>query len=517
MKKSICGLTLHLGRSKAGWLFLLATMVLLGCGVSTGPATNSSGGSNPGSPTNPTPSVEDYYVSTSGSDSNNGSSSAPWRTIQHAANVVTNGIVHVGPGTYAEAVDINNSLKNPSPVTFISDTQYGARVIGTASSNYSFYVEDDNVSIVGFDISATNAYQHQGILDIGSYFYAVGNRVHDIDAIGGQDGQGGAGILLGNSQGSGYSCCGYAFANVVYHIGNFTIPWASTHGIYIEEPYGIIANNITYENQGCGIQLWHNPSNIVVANNTIFNNGMCGIVVGAVFTPPDTIATNNYVFNNIVVYNGTNSNAECGIYEDGNVGTNYYPNNLGYGNNPNGNHDFCLLNGNTAPNSVIAEPAFVDYQADGGGNYDLQSTSPAINAGVNYEGYAPYEDFAGGRRPAGSSWDIGAYEYGATPLTATVPPTASWSSTGGGILVTVAVNTNADLSVTCVTLNDSMTMPSTNNDGLTCAHGAALQPNYFTVKSSAVLRIVSGTANSGDSLVNTYNITVPTTPAFRDR
>ena len=401
----------HLVRSTRVVLALAST--LLFCGLSTGrsaPTTAWVSG--------PKPEVTDYYVSPAGNDFNDGSQSAPWRTIQYAANHIPPGaMVHVAPGTYAEAVDINiKGTTSANPIWFVSDTQWAAKVTGTISSNYTFYVESDYVGIAGFEITDSNPSEHEGIIAIGSYFYAVGNKVHDIAQIGGSDGLGGAGILLGNDQGVGKSCCGYALENIVYNIGNFTIPWASIHGIYIEEPYGVIANNITYENQGCGIQLWHNPSNIVVANNTIFNNGLCGIVIGATFTPPDSIADYNDVFNNIVVYNGTNSDANCGIWEDGNTGThNHYPNNLAYRNNPGGTSDFCLLNGNTAPNSVVTDPLFVNYKADGAGDYHLQSTSPAIDSGVNYLGYGPTIDFAGGSRPIGTAWDIGAYEFGSPP------------------------------------------------------------------------------------------------------
>ena len=44
-----------------------------------------------------------YFVSTTGNDSNNGSSDAPWRTLQRAANLVQPGdnVLEVGFGTGA--------------------------------------------------------------------------------------------------------------------------------------------------------------------------------------------------------------------------------------------------------------------------------------------------------------------------------------------------------------------------------------------------------------------------------
>lgn len=379
----------------------VATLLLCSCGVS-------SGNTQP----NPT-STNVYYVSTTGNDSNDGSQTSAWLTIQKAVNSIGPGaVVHVAQGTYAEAVDIKVSGTSSAPISLVSDVRWGAKVLGNTTSNSTFYVEGDYINIDGFDITNINSTSgHVGVLAVGSHDQVIGNDVHDIDPMGGSDGLGGAGILLGTAT----SCCSNAMENIVHDIGNFTVSWASTHGIYVEEPYGTVANNITYRNQGYGIQLWHNASHIVVVNNTIFNNGMGGIVLGATFTSPDTIDDYNTVMNNIVVYNGTNSNADYGILEDGWTGVhNQYLNNLVFKNVPG---DVSLLNGLLPVNTIVSSPLFVDYQANGGGNYDLQSTSPAVDAGTNYQGYAPATDYNGGPRPVGPAWDIGAYEYGSIPST----------------------------------------------------------------------------------------------------
>lgn len=398
------------------WLVLTAVIGLFGCAPTGNTPTNSNGIPAPANP-NPSTATTDYYVSPSGSDSNDGSQSSPWLTIQNAANhVVPGSVVHVGPGTYGEAVDIKASGNQAAPIIIVSDTQWGAKVLGTPASNFAIYLEGDYVNIDGFDITNINSTSgHVGVMAVGNHDQVIGNNIHDIDPMGGSDGLGGAGILLGTAS----TCCSNALENIVHDIGDFTVSWASTHGIYAEEPYGTIANNITYRNQGYGIQLWHNASHIVVVNNTVFNNGMGGIVLGATFTAPDTIDDYNVVMNNIVVYNGTNSNAEYGILEDGWTGIhNQYLNNLVYENVP-GN--ISLLNGLQPVNTIVAPPQFVNYSANGGGNYQLLSTSPAINAGTNFQGSSPTIDYNGGPRPVGSAWDIGAYEYQSAP--------ASWPST----------------------------------------------------------------------------------------
>jgi hypothetical protein len=73
-----------------------------------------------------------FYVSTSGNDSNNGSFTAPWLTIQHAANTVTAGAtVYVEGGTYNEAVKFPNSGTASEPITFASYSGQTATIDGT--------------------------------------------------------------------------------------------------------------------------------------------------------------------------------------------------------------------------------------------------------------------------------------------------------------------------------------------------------------------------------------------------
>src|SRR6202008_541842 len=61
-----------------------------------------------------------FYVSTTGSDSNPGTISSPWRTIQHAANSVQAGdTVYVRGGVYHESVSISVSgAVVAGPITF---------------------------------------------------------------------------------------------------------------------------------------------------------------------------------------------------------------------------------------------------------------------------------------------------------------------------------------------------------------------------------------------------------------
>jgi len=60
-----------------------------------------------------------YYVAKTGSDSNAGTSTAPWLTIGHAASVATAGsTVNVGAGTYNESVTLAHSGTSAAPIVF---------------------------------------------------------------------------------------------------------------------------------------------------------------------------------------------------------------------------------------------------------------------------------------------------------------------------------------------------------------------------------------------------------------
>src|ERR1700683_3617038 len=76
-----------------------------------------------------------YYVSTTGSDSNPGTISSPWLTIQHAANTVKAGAAGVVfGGVYKESVNFPRSGKASAPITFQSYPGQTAVIDGTGLS-----------------------------------------------------------------------------------------------------------------------------------------------------------------------------------------------------------------------------------------------------------------------------------------------------------------------------------------------------------------------------------------------
>lgn len=78
-----------------------------------------------------------YYVSTSGNDSNNGSQTAPWRTVQKAANTIVAGdTANIAAGTYSENVTFSNSGSSGKPRSFVGTSATIAGNI-TFSGNYN--------------------------------------------------------------------------------------------------------------------------------------------------------------------------------------------------------------------------------------------------------------------------------------------------------------------------------------------------------------------------------------------
>jgi hypothetical protein len=142
-----------------------------------------------------------FYVSTSGSDSNSGSYTAPWLTMQHAANTAKAGAtVYVEAGVYNEAVTFPNSGTSSEPITFASYPGQTAVIDGTgvtcctsnpASSGNETeglitIVNQSYLTISGFEIrnfttaSATPTPAGVWITGSGTGVNLVNNLVHNI-------------------------------------------------------------------------------------------------------------------------------------------------------------------------------------------------------------------------------------------------------------------------------------------------------------------------------------------------
>lgn len=372
----------------------------------------------------------DLYVSTTGSDSNAGTQTSPFKTILAASLAAQPGTtVHVAAGTYYGGFETTASGTASSPIHYVSDTRWGAVIVPPANStsdtawdNRGAYVIIDGFQVDGTHYQSGTVWQ-QGLYSAGSHSVIENNNVHNI-----------AQNASAGSSGSAIALDGYygatnidAIGNVVHNIG--PAGGSLIQGIY-QATSGNIENNVVDNVSGYGIHLWHDANHVNIVNNTVFNNQSGGILVGGgdfhTTSGPDDY---DFIANNIVY-----ANANSGIAEWGRTGThNVYTNNDSYGNT--GSYgNWYLQNGNTHTADVNAAPQFVNYNASGTGNYHLAATSPDIDKGTAT--HAPSTDLAGTARPQGAGVDIGAYEYissgGSTSGGTTSGGTTSGGTTSGG-------------------------------------------------------------------------------------
>jgi len=474
-----------------------------------------------------------FYVSPSGSDSNSGTQSSPWQTIQHAADSVHAGdTVYVLAGTYNESVTIAVSGSAAAgPVIFSSYPGQTAIVDGTgltpstSSTQGLFNIEDESyVTIQGFEIqnyqtsspSATpagiwvtgsgsniqilNNIVHNivttsekngnafGIAVYGSEapaaidsitisgnqvydlktgssetvnvdgnvtnFVISNNIIHDNDNIG-IDAIGFEGVSPDPSY--DYARNGEISGNTVYNIsainnlgaGNqynadgiyvdggsqiviernlvytsdLNIEVASEHSGHVSS-YVTVRNNLVYGANSVGISIGGYASNVggtdhcTIVNNTLYGDDTKN--TGSGEFQVQYYATNNIFENNIVyatsqglfINNYTNSEPNP-VTVDYNL---YYSslsassaNFLWNGTNYNGFASYQSATGNDS-HSQYANPLFLSLATPP--NLQVQSTSPAINAGNNLGStVVGTVDYAGNPRVQGTTIDLGAYEH----------------------------------------------------------------------------------------------------------
>lgn len=378
-------------------------------GLTGSGASLSGGGGGSGSTNN-------YYVSTTGSDtSGSGTAASPWATIAHAATLIGPGaVVHVAAGVYTGSFNTSASGTSTAPIKYQADTadfsgpvncaqvsaNHGSlsscvQLVGTSGSAWDN--SGDYVTIQGFDITGPNiGVGTSAIATNGQGTRFIGNSVHDVET--------GSCGSSGNAAIGADGVDGVVDGNYVYNVGQAGC--GTTQGIYPNSGSSggttIIENNIVFQVSGFGIQSWANTGGDIIVNNTVFNTGDGCVVIGT-DTQGQTNG-NDFVANNIC-YATPGGIREEG-YSSAATGTNnVYEDNLFYKDTTN----YSLQNGLVGTGTVTADPLFVNYTGDQTGNYHLQSNSPAIGIGTSTN--APTADFDGNTRPQSGAWDIGAYEY----------------------------------------------------------------------------------------------------------
>jgi hypothetical protein len=377
-------------------------------------------------------SATTYYVAMTGSDSNLGTESQPFKTIQKAADIVNPGdAVIVDDGIYTNSNQScivciwNRGGSSPtSMVTFKSKNKWGAVIDGQnleRTAGFSIF-SVGYIRIEGFEIKNIRKVANGGGSGIevfeGANYEFVGNHIHHIGNVCTSSINGEVGIYL-------YK------ANKVLIDGN------NMHDIgrFENGEQGCTNTNNNYKNHDHGI--YHDLGDDVTISNNIFYNFKRGWAIQAYpgARARMKILNNTFAFPNpynvghIIIYytSATDSLIENNIFYqpktaalhlEGATGTNNkIGNNIVYGgvisNFTPAGYLFSNNRENTDP--LMVAPASL--------NFHLQSTSPAINTGL-YESIVT-KDFDGNLRPSGGAYDIGAYEYvSASAPTLPAAPTA---------------------------------------------------------------------------------------------
>jgi len=309
----------------------------------------------------PTNSAKTNYVdNATGNDTNPGTAAQPWKTI---GNGDAKGLLNLGdtvivnPGTYPQASPNGVVLSNSWGYSFapVSYKAQGSVVIDQSSvsgASYGFKVSVKGIALSGFEIKGA---QHGVYLAPGSDFGTVDScLIHDANGTG----QDCSGVYVNQSGNVRVT------RNVIYNINaSANSPWSPVGaGIRDQGASGLIVFNNTIDNAYLGVFYYGagGPGagpygSITTENNIVVNSTGWGFV-----NPWNTDAT-KFISGYNLVFNDTTT----------------------FGNYPAGN------NGPVATD-VAADPKFINGAAH---NYQLQNSSPALNAGINvglpYIGLAP--------------------------------------------------------------------------------------------------------------------------------
>jgi hypothetical protein len=407
----------------------------------------------------PLADVNDYYVATTGSDSNDGSQAHPWATLQKAATSLVLGpggtIVHVAPGDYNSYVTCNIPALNinvgemvcmqqsgtpTQPIIFQSDRKWQAKLsCNVGHTSALFLLDASYISVVGFDMTCPQGTYAAGVYGDNGHNQYIGNYIHDFDTSGCHS----VGTLQSNAQPLvTYTNIGHqlALGNVIRHIGaeaGAPSHCNQEHGLYFGNPYDAAINNVVSGVIGWGIHMYGNGiCHQIVANNTVFDNAQGGIAIenvggtgGSHIDLCGNGGATDYetVIDNIVVNNGigngyTGQGGICG--RAAYVGShNLYSNNLLYGN---ANFDISLYSPDVSLNQITGSNAsvFQNYQDDPNWkpapgynylDYALAEGSPATHAGTTncvsgLASCAPAFDITGVPRPS-NVIDTGAFQF----------------------------------------------------------------------------------------------------------
>lgn len=345
----------------------------------------------------------DYFVDfDAGSDSNDGSSWAQAKlTMQAAAALLagTGGIVKVrGTSTGAQTVTSSGALG--TPIEFWADSLYNA-VVNGAGSDAAVLVSADYLSFHGLEVYGAN---YTGIRydPAPAPLAEITVRYCYIrDLVWADGGIGGGHITI-----NGDDCLfdGNLIVGGVPGAGDAVL--TTMHGIYSRGLRHTVRNNIIVNIRGgYGIHAYSGSGAAAQDGYTAVNNTTLHCNAGGMLVQ----ATNMVVANNITAYNNDDGGAGngWGLRVFGADSTGLVTHNLFWQNE----NDYLDASGVvTNDNAIFTDPAFVNYQADGSGDYRALASGAAFEAASPT--YAPTVDYYGNTRAASPTIGFAEVEHG---------------------------------------------------------------------------------------------------------
>jgi hypothetical protein len=351
-----------------------------------------------------------YYVAPTGADANAGTSRAPFRTIQRAADMAQPGdTVLVRPGLYTGASRIVSLDRGGAPsrwITYRSERKWEAILEGGGQSLEAWYFGPRvaYVRVEGFEIRNLQAHGFDtyggGVHDL----FIAGNHVHHIGRNCTDTSNGRTGASLGSQ-----TRRVVLDANVWHDIGRFAPGEGGCaprtgyyqnhdHGIYVADADEVTIKNNVFYNFSRGWAIHRYSSAGSVSNGlTIINNTFAGrnpyrpgqIILA---TPTVGLTIENNIFH---------SPQSAALYFE----------NLRF---PGGSVRHNMVYGGSLktgrPRGVTFSRNWegTDPRTVGGTDFRLQADSPAIDAGLPLAGVT--HDADGVLRPRGRGHDLGAFE-----------------------------------------------------------------------------------------------------------
>ena len=106
-----------------------------------------------------------YYVATNGSDSGNGTSGSPWRTISKAmkANLKPGDEVVVRSGTYKEAVDVNKDGAAGATSPCAPKCPAAPRSTSPDGKSCGIHINANYVKVDGFEVYGSTRFRYHAV------------------------------------------------------------------------------------------------------------------------------------------------------------------------------------------------------------------------------------------------------------------------------------------------------------------------------------------------------------------